>query len=201
MRILAMLGFAAFVLIVAVFLFVEVAQRGFSTRTEPGALEAYLAAHVRDWSIPQKFKGMRGTVSCSTEILSQARAHWADHCATCHANNGSGDSLFGRALYPRPPDMRGAWTQNQSDGELYYTIKNGVRFTGMPAFGEPGDADAESWNLVCFIRHLPQVSTEEEREMQKLNPKTPEDLEEERQEEQFLNGGPAPPQNDHHHHH
>ena len=96
--------------------------------------------------------------------------------------------------------MRLPETQRQSDGELYYTIKNGVRLTGMPAFGDPGDQDADSWKLVCFIRHLPQLSAEEEQEMKKLNPKTPADLEEERQEEQFLNDGtpPAPPE--HHHH-
>lgn len=109
--------------------------------------------------------------------------------------------MFGKAMYPKPPDMRRPQTQNQSDGALYYTIKNGVRLTGMPAFGEPGDADADSWKLVCFIRHLPQVSAEEERQMQKLNPKTPEDLEEERQEEQFLNGGSEPAPSGHAHHH
>jgi cbb3-type cytochrome c oxidase subunit III len=199
MRKLAVLGFAA--LVVLFVICISVMRRGFSTRTEPGGVEFYVAAHIRDWSIPEKYKAMRNTVSCSAGDLSEARTHWADHCATCHANNGSGDSLFGRGLYPRPPDMRQARTQSQSDGELYYTIKSGVRFTGMPAFGDPGDADADSWKLVCFIRHLPQVSDEEEREMQKMNPKTPEDLEEERQEEQFLNGGPAPPQSEHHHHH
>jgi mono/diheme cytochrome c family protein len=143
---------------------------------------------------------MRNPVGCSEEVLAQARAHWADHCATCHANNGNGDSMLGRTMYPRPPDMRMPETQRQSDGELYYTIKNGVRLSGMPAFGDPGDQDADSWKLVCFIRHLPQLSSEEEQDMKKLNPKTPEDLEEERQEEQFLNDGtpPAPPE--HHHH-
>lgn len=44
------------------------------------------------------------------------------------------------------------------DGELYYTIKNGVRLSGMPAFGEPGDDDLASWKLVAFIRHLPSLT-------------------------------------------
>jgi len=175
-------------------------RRGFSTRTEPSKVESYLASSLREWSVPGKYKQMRNAVNCSEEVLGEARAHWADHCATCHANNGSGDSMLGRTMYPRPPDMRLPETQRQSDGELYYTIKNGVRLSGMPAFGEPGDQDADSWKLVCFIRHLPQLSSEEEQDMKKLNPKTPEDVEEERQEEQFLNDGtpPAPPE--HHHH-
>jgi len=176
-------------------------QRGFSTRTEPGRIESSIAGHLRDWSVPAKYERMPNPVACSEEVFKQAQGHWADHCATCHANNGSGDSMLGRGLYPRPPDMRRSETQQESDGELYYTIKNGVRLSGMPAFGEPGDADADSWKLVCFMRRLPQLTAGEERDMKKMNPKTPEDLEEERLEEQFLNGGAPPPEPTEHHHH
>jgi len=130
---------------------------------------------------------MRNPVSCSDEDLKEAREHWADHCATCHANDGSGNSLLGKTMYPRP-EIR----QKLSDGELYYVIKNGVRLTGMPAFGEPGDDDTGSWRLVCFIRHLPKMTAEEEIAMRALNPKTPADLDEERREQEFLNGGAEP---------
>ena len=170
----------------ALFLFV---RRGFSTRTEPSAPEAWIAGNLREWSIPRTYKDMRSPLDCSAQVLNDAKAHWADHCATCHANDGTGDSMLGKTMYPRPPDMRQAATQNQSDGELYYTIKNGVRLSGMPAFGAPGDKDADSWKLVCFVRHLPQLTSAEVDEMKKLNPKTPDDLEEERQEAEFLNGG------------
>jgi mono/diheme cytochrome c family protein len=175
-------------------------RRGFSTRTEPGRVESAIAGTLREWSIPAKYERMPNPVACSEEVFKQAQAHWADHCATCHANNGSGDSMLGRGMYPRPPDMRSAETQHESDGELYYTIKNGVQLSGMPAFGEPGDEDADSWKLVCFIRRLPQLTAQEEQDMKKMNPKTPEDLEEERQEEQFLNGGAPPPEHTEHHH-
>ncbi|MCU1326381.1 MAG: cbb3-type cytochrome c oxidase subunit [Bryobacterales bacterium] len=85
--------------------------------------------------------------------------------------------------------MRRGPTQRQTDGELYYVIKNGVRLTGMPAFGEPGNEDHSSWHLVCFIRHLPKMTADEEIQMRELNPKTRQDLDEERQEQEFLNGG------------
>jgi mono/diheme cytochrome c family protein len=164
-------------------------KAGFGSRPRPGAMESSFARELRLWSIPRAYKSMPNPVDCSDATLNQARAHWADHCATCHANNGSGDSMLGRTMYPPPPDMRQAATQSQSDGEIYYTINNGVRLTGMPAFGESGDRDMDSWKLVCFIRHLPHISEDEERQMQKLNPKTPDEIEEERQEEEFLNGG------------
>jgi len=196
----AMAALLAVAAVAVFFLIFGMTTRGFSTRNEPSWLEAALATQIRSWSVPAKYEKMPNPVSCSESVLSEARTHWADHCATCHANDGGGETMLGKTMYPRPPDMRRPRTQKQSDGELYYTIKNGVRLTGMPAFGDPGDNDADSWKLVCFVRHLPQVSSEEERAMRKLNPKTPEDLEEERQEEEFLNGG-APPAEEHHHHH
>ncbi len=96
-------------------------------------------------------------------------------------------------MYPKPPDMRTAETQNKTDGELFYTIYNGIRLSGMPAFGEKDQSDAEStWQLVQFIRHLPALTQDEEKQMEKLNPKSPMEESEENQEEQFLKGGKPP---------
>ena len=84
--------------------------------------------------------------------------------------------------------MRLAQTQNLTDGELYYTIHNGIRLTGMPAWGTE-ERDDDSWKLVLFIRHLPQLTPTEERAMEALNPKAPGEKQEELEEEQFLNEG------------
>lgn len=117
---------------------------GFSTRDKPTVIEASLATSMREMAVPSRYKVMKNPVAATPEVLHEAMAHWADHCAVCNANNGSGDIIFGKGLYPRPPDMCRKDTQQMSDGELYYTIKNGVRLSGMPAFGEPGDDDLAS---------------------------------------------------------
>jgi mono/diheme cytochrome c family protein len=131
---------------------------------------------------------MKNSVAATPEVIHEGMVHWADHCATCHADNGSGDTMYGKTMYPRSPDMSQKDTQEKSDGELYYTIKNGVRLSGMPAFGDPGDDDVNSWKLVAFIRHLPQLTPAEEIEMQRLNPKSPDEIQEEKEEEDFLKG-------------
>jgi hypothetical protein len=82
-------------------------------------------------------------------------------------------------------------TQSLSDGELFYVIEQGVRLTGMPAWGGPGSAEG-SWHLVHFIRHLPSLTAEERMEMEKLNPKSPEEWRALQEEDAFLRGGPAP---------
>jgi len=109
--------------------------------------------------------------------------------------------MIGRGQYPKPPDLRDSGTQKLSDGEIFWIIENGVRFTGMPAFGGSNDSQQDSWKLVRFIRHLPQLTPEERMEMERNNPKGPEDRAEEQEEEEFLNGGPAQQKAKPEHHH
>lgn len=176
-------------------------HHGFSAREDPSWLETKLARAMRGWAVPRGAKRLVNRVPATPEVLAEARAHWADHCAICHANDGSGETPIGRSLYPKVPDMRAAPSQELSDGELYYIIQNGIRLSGMPAWGETGDHDQESWGLVRFIRHLPKLGPEELEEMKKLNPKSSHELREEREEERFLQGEEPAEADEHGHHH
>ena len=164
-------------------------SRGFSTRDQPTAMERWVAGKARAIAMPADAKSRPNPVPNNPEVLAEASAHWADHCASCHANDGGGDSVVGKNLYPPAPDMRLPATQQLTDGELFYIIQNGIRLTGMPAWGSGSAHDEEdSWKLVHFIRHLPQITLEEKKAMEKLNPKSPDDLREEQEEEKFLRG-------------
>ena len=180
-------------------------RRGFSARENPSWIEAFAAQIAKSLAVPATYR-LKNPYAPTAENIRQGEAHFADHCAICHANDGGGDTLFGKGLYPKPPDMRASETQNKSDGELYYTIENGVRLSGMPAFGpvsgkDPGTGDEETWKLVLFIRHLPRITADELQDMNQLNPKTAADRAEEQQEEEFLNGGETPKQPAHEHQH
>lgn len=179
------------VLVVLAVTGVLLVRRGVSARDEPSSVEALLARTMRSLAVPAKARDMRNPVPASPENIREGMEHFADHCASCHANNGSGDTLYGRGLYPKPPDMR-KQTQSLTDGEIYYTIQNGIRLTGMPAFGSSArDDDESTWMLVHFIRHLPQLTPEEEAEMKRLNPRPPMDTE---SDDDFLSGDePSPP--------
>ena len=179
-------------------------RHGFSARDQPSWGETFAASSARSMAVPSRAKRMANPVPNTVENLATARAHWADHCAVCHGNNGKGKATIGQNLYPKAPDMSLPATQELADGELYYTIQNGIRLTGMPAWGQAIDNDEDSWKLVHFIRHLPQLSPDEEREMEQLNPKGPEERQEEQEEKQFLNedqpGNQAPKPPTHHNH-
>lgn len=160
---------------------------GISARPEPSRLEGALARRARSLAIPGAARDRPNPLPATPGTLAQGRAHFADHCASCHANDGSGDTSLGRGLYPRAPDMRRPETQRLSDGEIFWIIENGVRFTGMPAWGEPRQ-EAESWALVRFIRHLPSLTPEEKLEMEQANPRSPEAWREKEDDERFLRG-------------
>src|ERR1700758_4308341 len=170
----------------------ELVGHGASAKDQPSSVEKAVARTMRDLAIPKAAKEQQNPWGNppAPEAVFAGRVHWADHCAICHGNDGSGNTLIGRNLYPKAPDMRLPATQNLTDGELYYIIVNGVRLTGMPAWGLAGSGkEDENWHLVSFIRHLPRITPEELDEMKALNPKTDADRAEEQQEEEFLKGG------------
>lgn len=170
-------------------------SRGFSALPEPTAVEVFVARRLRGLATPRTAREARNPVAADAEVLSDGMAHFADHCATCHANDGTGRTDIGRGLYPKPPDMRQSGTQQLTDGELAYIIHNGIRFTGMPAFGdEAGSAPGEdTWTLVHFIRHLPNITAEELESMTAMNPKSLIELEEEEAIRRFLEGEVSEP--------
>lgn len=161
---------------------------GMGARTDPGSVETYLARAMLKLAIPKAAHTIANPMASTPDALVEARRHFADHCASCHANDGSGKTEMGQKLYPRVPDMRLAETQNLTDGQLYYIVENGIRFTGMPGWGPGGWDDHETWHLVLFLRHLPHLTPEDLRDMQDHNPRSPADIKEEQLEEDFLNG-------------
>jgi mono/diheme cytochrome c family protein len=170
------------------FIFLKTGSNGFSARSAPSFFETLAAQQARSLAMPTGARNRANPVTKSEQVLDDGMAHWADHCAVCHGNDGSGEVDMGRQMYPHAPDMRKEGPQGLTDGELFYIIENGIRLSGMPAWGGPTANEKDSWKLVHFIRRLPALSPAEIAQMKKLNPKGPEDKEQEQQEEQFLNG-------------
>ncbi len=173
---------------------------GLNARGTPGRVETALARTARAWAVPGEYRGLTNPVLRNAESVRSGLEHFADHCATCHANDGSGDSDMGRGMFPPAPDMTESGTQSLSDGELFYIIEQGIRFTGMPAWGTGTiEGEESSWHLVNFIRYLPDLTPEEIAEMEAINPRPPAEIRQEIEAERFLQGddaAAAPPAHD-----
>ncbi len=136
----------------------------FFASTPPGPMETSLALRARNLAIPSEARRARNPFAGQKDAWRGALDHYADHCEPCHAYDGHGGGEVGRNLNPRTPDMAGARTQQLTDGELFYIIENGVRWTGMPAWKREHSAE-ETWRLVSFIRHIPALTAEEMRQI------------------------------------
>ena len=142
-------------------------NHGFSAREKPSWIETVLARQARKIATPAAAKEMKNPQPVTEASTAEAREHFVEHCYVCHGSTGRGDTLYGRNLYPKVPDLAQADTQQLTDGELFYIISNGVRFTGMPAFGGEDSPDS-IWALVSFIRRLPKLTPEEIKQLQEM---------------------------------
>lgn len=80
-------------------------------------------------------------------------------CAGCHGAPGRMRSAAGKGLRPRAPDLALA-ANDWTNADLFWIIKNGIKMTGMPAFGPTHD-DQALWNIVAFVRQLPSMTAEQ----------------------------------------
>ncbi|MCX6616870.1 MAG: cytochrome c [Acidobacteria bacterium] len=152
---------------VAAFFYFAIVRQGFSVRTKPSEIEEFLIEQARNLATPPADKNMKNPHAETPQGMAQAREHWVDHCAVCHGLDGKGQTDIGRNQYPPVPDMTKEDTQEMTDGQIYSTIVNGVRFSGMPAWGNEHTAE-QSWRLVSFIRHLPKLTPDELKQMQPM---------------------------------
>ena len=137
-----------------------VLRQGLSADRAPGRIETAVARRLVRLSIPASQRAMSNPHAADEQAWRAGADHFADHCAVCHGDNGRGRSEIGGHMYPPVPDLGSADVQQLSDGALFAIIQHGVRWTGMPAFESEHSAD-ETWNLVSFIRHVPDLKPED----------------------------------------
>ena len=86
--------------------------------------------------------------------IERGGSHYGLDCGVCHADDGRAQRSPGQWMYPRASDLTSKQVQSYSDQELFWIIQNGIRFTGMPAFGNVESPD-HVWDLVNYVRTLP----------------------------------------------
>lgn len=125
---------------------------GFSSaRNEPPALEISIASWLLRHSVPAAARAAVNPLGADQADITAGKNLYQEKCESCHAFDGRGKTEFGAATFPRVPDLI-ATSSAQTDGEIFYHIRNGIRNTAMPAWNLP---ERQIWQLVSFIRNLP----------------------------------------------
>src|SRR5690606_33506480 len=74
-------------------------------------------------------------------------------CEHCHGGPGTEPADWSRGMLPKPPHMAEA-AREWEVAEVAWIVRHGVKYTGMPAFGESHDDEAV-WNIAAFVKELP----------------------------------------------
>jgi predicted CXXCH cytochrome family protein len=127
-----------------------------SARREPSAIEVSVATWLLRESVPAEALAQVNPLGGDPADIAAGRDLFRQKCEICHAYDGSGKTEIGAGDYPRPPALRSMNIVAQSDGEVFYHIRNGIRNTGMPAWSMP---DTQLWQLVAYLRNLPKVAS------------------------------------------
>jgi mono/diheme cytochrome c family protein len=153
----------------------------------PSRMERRLATLALDKSVARRAPDQKNPLAMNAETLRKGLHEFGENCLVCHGAPGVDPGEIGQGLNPGAPDLTLPRVQARTDGQLFWITANGIRMTGMPAFGPTHD-DNEIWQIVAFLRHLPEITDEEQRELEKEAGE-----EEEEKAETPAPGGPARP--------
>jgi len=128
----------------------------------PSTLETRVARFALDRSVARRAPRATNPVGSDPGAVREGGRHYKEMCVVCHGAPGVDPSEIGEGLNPPAPDLTLQRVQRRSDGELFWIVQNGIRMSGMPAFG-PSHKERQIWEIVAFLRHLPSLTPEEEK--------------------------------------
>ena len=101
--------------------------------------------------------------------ITSGAAQYSEMCSGCHLAPGMRRTEISQGLYPRAPELRRG--SELTPAEEFWVVKHGVKMTGMPAWGITHD-DELLWDVVAFLRKLPELSPEQYESIVKSAPKS-----------------------------
>ena len=147
-------------LVVLIIAYVWSGSYNVAARVPHWSITLWFLEKVREQSISAHSRTISVLSSKHPERITIGFRNYHAMCRICHGAPGYRQSEIAQGLYPRPPEITSKGVQRRSDAELYWIIENGIKMTGMPAFG-PTHSKDELLGVVTFIRHLPDLNPKE----------------------------------------
>jgi mono/diheme cytochrome c family protein len=145
----------AILVLVVVLIVIALMRFNLTALHEPGRAETRLANLFTRYVISRASRhGIPSRPQDIKESIERGGSHYGLDCGVCHADDGHAQRPLGQWMYPRASDLTSKEVQSYSDNELFWIIQNGIRFTGMPAFGKVETPD-HVWDLVNYLRTMP----------------------------------------------
>jgi len=148
--------------LVVVLIVIALMRSNLTAQREPGSAETRLANLSKRYFIYRASRhGIPARPQDTKASIERGGSHYGLDCSVCHADDGRSQRPLGQWMYPRASDLTSKQVQSYSDQELFWIIQNGIRYTGMPAFGNLETPD-HVWDLVNYVRTLPGESQKDD---------------------------------------
>jgi mono/diheme cytochrome c family protein len=144
---------------VGVYVFLSSGRLNVAATTPPDTIDE-LAEFALDRALERQAAGTTVSIPKDAAGLERGLPHFRENCLPCHGAPGIPAFEFAQGMNPSVPLLDSDHVQKLSDGQIFWIVKNGIRFTGMPAFGV-NHADSELADIVAFVRHLPKLDPAE----------------------------------------
>jgi thiosulfate dehydrogenase len=135
----------------------------------PGGLERWMAETSLDATLDREAPKGPNPVAVTDANLIDGINLYAQHCAICHgtANGNASASPVANGLYPKPPQLATHGVEDDPEGESFWKIKHGIRWTGMPSW-KSSLADRQIWALALFLKHMDKLPPDAQSAWQKV---------------------------------
>jgi mono/diheme cytochrome c family protein len=128
-----------------------------SANSQEPAVIQWLLANTRKNSILSRSRNIKPPILTDMENQARGGKGYSELCASCHGAPGQKPFLGASEMNPPPPDLASI-ANSRSPEELFWVVKNGIRMTGMPAWGKT-HTDEQIWDMVAFVKRLPGLSS------------------------------------------
>jgi thiosulfate dehydrogenase len=130
----------------------------------PPAMEKWAAHTSLNATIDREAPKPPYPVASSDAAIVAGAKLYTQHCAMCHGSAVGDPTLLAKGLYIEPPQFVKHGVGDDPEGETYWKIEHGIRFTGMPSY--KGRLTAEQiWQIAYFLKnepdHLPPAAQTE----------------------------------------
>ena len=121
----------------------------------PSSLETKLASHALDASMERSAPRVTNPVPVTDENLIDGIKTYSMNCAICHGDLDYKPSVLEHAMYPPPPQLV-LDPMDDPEWHIFYAVRTGVRYTGMPAWGK-ALSEQDIWKVTAFLSRVDKL--------------------------------------------
>ena len=149
----------AAVIIVAFFIFLYSGIYDISAMSPHNGFTMWVINTLKDNSIEHHAREIKAPNLNDSNLVKLGFSHYREMCVGCHGGPGQSRDEIGQGLYPMAPTLAES-AKELSPSQLFWITKNGIKMTGMPAFGRT-HPDDKIWAIVSFLEKLPSMTKEQ----------------------------------------